>query len=70
MRDVGSIISNTAQFTDSFFSPLPSDFYNYFQHGIDVLLSGTTHKVKKIILHSNVVSRDEPLSPSTFLTPR
>ncbi|KAF9515226.1 hypothetical protein BS47DRAFT_1342130 [Hydnum rufescens UP504] len=29
-------------------------FYNYFQHGIDVLLSGTTHKVRKIILHSNV----------------
>ncbi|KDQ12751.1 hypothetical protein BOTBODRAFT_34211 [Botryobasidium botryosum FD-172 SS1] len=29
-------------------------FYNYFQHGIDFLLSGTTHKVKKIVLHSNV----------------
>ncbi|KAF8304781.1 UPF0183-domain-containing protein [Clavulina sp. PMI_390] len=29
-------------------------FYNYFQHGMDILLSGTTHKVKKIILHSNV----------------
>ena len=32
-----------------------TDFYNYFQHGIDVLLSGTTHVVKKIILHSNIV---------------
>ena len=33
----------------------PADFYNYFQHGIDILLSGTTHTVKKIILHSNIV---------------
>ena len=32
-----------------------SDFYNYFQHGIDFLLSDHTHIVKKIILHSNVV---------------
>jgi len=29
-------------------------FYNYFQYGIDILLSGTTHTVKKIILHSNI----------------
>ncbi|KAJ3521106.1 hypothetical protein NM688_g9064 [Phlebia brevispora] len=29
-------------------------FYNYFQHGIDFLISGTTHVVKKIILHSNI----------------
>jgi phagosome assembly factor 1 len=36
-----------------FYSP---DFYNYFQHGIDFLLSDHTHIVKKIILHSNVVS--------------
>jgi len=34
----------------------PVDFYNYFQHGIDFLLSDHTHIVKKIILHSNVVS--------------
>ncbi|THH07075.1 hypothetical protein EW146_g9426 [Bondarzewia mesenterica] len=31
-----------------------SYFYNYFQHGIDFLISGTTHAVEKIILHSNV----------------
>ena len=38
-------------------TPLHSvDFYNYFQHGIDFLLSDHTHIVKKIILHSNVVS--------------
>ncbi|KAF9008988.1 hypothetical protein BDQ17DRAFT_1275311 [Cyathus striatus] len=29
-------------------------FYNYFQHGIDFLLSGKAHVVKKIILHSNI----------------
>ncbi|CCM03165.1 uncharacterized protein FIBRA_05287 [Fibroporia radiculosa] len=29
-------------------------FYNYLQHGIDFLISGSTHVVKKIILHSNV----------------
>lgn len=31
------------------------DFYNYFQHGIDFLISEHTHLVKKIVLHSNVV---------------
>ncbi|TBU32827.1 hypothetical protein BD311DRAFT_686113 [Dichomitus squalens] len=30
------------------------DFYNYQQHGIDFLISGSTHTVKKIILHTNV----------------
>ncbi|KAG8218590.1 hypothetical protein J3R82DRAFT_4231 [Butyriboletus roseoflavus] len=29
-------------------------FYNYFGHGIDFLISGQTHLVRKIILHSNV----------------
>ncbi|KAH9853527.1 hypothetical protein C2E23DRAFT_859093 [Lenzites betulinus] len=29
-------------------------FYNYQQHGIDFLISGTMHTVKKIILHSNI----------------
>ncbi|KAH7343965.1 hypothetical protein B0J17DRAFT_197676 [Rhizoctonia solani] len=31
-----------------------SYFYNYFQHGLDFLISGKTHRVRKIILHSNV----------------
>ena len=31
------------------------DFYNYFQHGIDFFISSSTHVVKKIILHTNVV---------------
>jgi len=29
-------------------------FYNYFQHGIDFLISGSTRIVRKIILHTNV----------------
>ncbi|KAF8621610.1 hypothetical protein AX15_007630 [Amanita polypyramis BW_CC] len=29
-------------------------FYNYFQHGIDLFISSSTHVVKKIILHTNV----------------
>jgi len=29
-------------------------FYNYFQYGIDFLISDNTHVVKKIILHTNV----------------
>ncbi|KDQ64597.1 hypothetical protein JAAARDRAFT_75176 [Jaapia argillacea MUCL 33604] len=29
-------------------------FYNYFQHGIDILISGGSHIVKKIILHTNI----------------
>ncbi|KAG8691580.1 hypothetical protein FRC11_000621 [Ceratobasidium sp. 423] len=31
-----------------------SYFYNYFQHGLDFLISGKTHRVRKIIAHSNV----------------
>ncbi|QRV72631.1 hypothetical protein RhiJN_00645 [Ceratobasidium sp. AG-Ba] len=31
-----------------------SYFYNYFQYGIDFLISGKTHRVRKIILHTNV----------------
>ncbi|KAF7776001.1 hypothetical protein Agabi119p4_4394 [Agaricus bisporus var. burnettii] len=29
-------------------------FYNYFQHGLDFFISGSTHTVKKIIIHSNI----------------
>ena len=31
------------------------DFYNYFQHGIDFLISGVDHVVRKIVLHTNIV---------------
>ncbi|KAF8607709.1 hypothetical protein BDV93DRAFT_519726 [Ceratobasidium sp. AG-I] len=31
-----------------------SYFYNYFQHGLDFLISGKTHRVRKIIIHTNV----------------
>ena len=40
----------------SYLPCFPKDFYNYFQRGIDFLISGTTHTVRKIILHTNVVS--------------
>ncbi|KAJ3566417.1 hypothetical protein NP233_g7018 [Leucocoprinus birnbaumii] len=29
-------------------------FYNYFQHGLDFFISGSTHTVKKIIVHTNI----------------
>ncbi|EAU84869.1 hypothetical protein CC1G_00388 [Coprinopsis cinerea okayama7 len=29
-------------------------FYNYFQHGLDFLICGNTHIVKKIIVHTNL----------------
>lgn len=29
-------------------------FYNYFHHGVDFLISGQTHVVRKIIIHSNM----------------
>ncbi|KAI9233403.1 MAG: hypothetical protein BYD32DRAFT_465385 [Podila humilis] len=36
-------------------SQQPNDyFYNYFHLGIDVLFDGSTHRCKKIIMHSNV----------------
>ena len=31
------------------------DFYNYFRYGIDFLISGKTHVVEKIVLHTNIV---------------
>ncbi|KAK9763717.1 hypothetical protein K7432_009368 [Basidiobolus ranarum] len=32
----------------------PNDyFYNYFQHGFDLLFDAATHRCKKIVLHSN-----------------
>jgi hypothetical protein len=45
-----------------------TDFYNYFQHGIDVLISGVTHKVQKVILHSNVV-RPPLFNPTVSVQP-
>ncbi|KAH0587682.1 hypothetical protein H2248_006448 [Termitomyces sp. 'cryptogamus'] len=32
----------------------PRYFYNYFQHGLDFLITGPEHTVTKIILHTNV----------------
>jgi hypothetical protein len=49
----------TLVFLRAFHSPCHaslSDFFNYFQYGIDFLISGTTHTVRKIILHTNIVS--------------
>ena len=34
---------------------IPVDFCNYLQHGVDFLVDGTTHVVKKIVVHTNVV---------------
>ena len=31
------------------------DFYNYFQFGVDFLISSSTHLVQKIVLHTNIV---------------
>jgi len=35
-------------------SELRGYFYNYFQHGFDLLFSDSTHKLDKIVVHSNV----------------
>jgi len=32
-----------------------TDFMNYFQHGLDFLIDGDAHTVKKILLHTNTV---------------
>ena len=32
-----------------------TDFMNYFQHGLDFLIDGDAHTVKKILLHTNAV---------------
>ncbi|KAG8830552.1 hypothetical protein FRC17_004728, partial [Serendipita sp. 399] len=36
-------------------SPLNSYFMNYFHHGMDLLIDGQSHILKKIVLHSNTV---------------
>jgi hypothetical protein len=40
-------------------APLADYFYNYFDLGIDFLLDGQRHCVKKIILHTNLPSHTE-----------
>jgi hypothetical protein len=40
-------------------SVAPDYFFNYFLLGMDVLLDGITHRVKKIILHTNFVDRPD-----------
>ncbi|DBA84874.1 TPA: hypothetical protein ACH3X1_005893 [Trebouxia sp. C0004] len=36
-------------------SDSPADyFYNYFDRGLDVLFCGTTHRIKKMVLHTNL----------------
>lgn len=40
----------------TYFTDALADFYNYFQHGIEFLISGSTHIVSKILMHTNVVS--------------
>jgi len=35
-------------------SDLKGYFYNYFQHGMDLLFADSTHKLEKIVVHSNV----------------
>lgn len=39
--------------------PTADYFYNYFLLGLDVLLDGVTHRVKKFILHTNFVDRPD-----------
>lgn len=56
MTDVGS----SAEFLAPKLDNMVSDFYNYFQYGLDFYLSGSTHTVQKIILHSNVVRNQLP----------
>lgn len=36
-------------------SQQPNDyFYNYFHLGMDILFDGSTHRCKKIVMHTNV----------------
>ncbi|KAF9385582.1 hypothetical protein CPB97_004679 [Podila verticillata] len=52
MDDVGGYDRTNRQAEGS---QQPNDyFYNYFHLGIDVLFDGSTHRCKKIIMHSNV----------------
>ena len=46
------------------------DFYNYFDHGIDFLISDSTHIVKKIVLHTNIVSVAALTTQLLPITPR
>lgn len=52
-EDERMTIHSTDKGTDD--SDAESDyFYNYFQHGLDFFISGHTHTVKKIIVHTNI----------------
>ncbi|KAK9702919.1 hypothetical protein K7432_011010 [Basidiobolus ranarum] len=50
--------SETGKNLDSSFGAISDDapndyFYNYFQHGFDLLFDAVTHRCKKIVLHCN-----------------
>ena len=39
--------------------PTPDYFFNYFLLGLDLLLDGVSHRVKKVILHTNLIDRPD-----------
>ena len=39
----------------------PDYFWNYFDHGIDILMDGDNHIAKKIILHTNYLHHYEAM---------
>lgn len=45
-----------------------TDFMNYFNHGIDCFIDGSTHILRKIIVHSNTVSSLDQVPLFTDIT--
>ncbi|KAG8887318.1 hypothetical protein FRB98_000246 [Tulasnella sp. 332] len=48
------IVGAVAVPMDAYTNHCAIDFYNYFQYGMDCLIDGVTHTVRKVVLHSNV----------------
>jgi hypothetical protein len=44
---------------NTFLDPIQDYFFNYFDLGIDVFFDGHTHKVKKLVLHTNLITKSD-----------
>ena len=55
-RKMHPLIAVSTLFKHEIGTDMLVDFMNYFNHGIDCFIDGSTHILRKIIVHSNTVS--------------
>jgi hypothetical protein len=53
LADIHSLEKQDSSFVD----PISDYFFNYFDLGIDVLFDGHSHKIRKLVLHTNLITK-------------